>query len=33
MKEHDKNFKIVDWSEDDQGYIGSVPDWIGKCCL
>lgn len=24
--------KIVEWSEEDQCFIGSVPGWIGPCC-
>ena len=32
MKERDKFLKIVEWSEEDNCYIGSVPGWIGKCC-
>jgi len=32
MKERDKYLKIVEWSEEDKCYIGSVPGWIGKCC-
>ena len=32
MREKDKYLKIVEWSEEDQCYIGSVPGWIGKCC-
>lgn len=32
MKERDKYLKLVEWSEEDQCYIGSVPGWIGKCC-
>jgi len=32
MKERDRYFKIVEWSEEDGCYIGSVPGWIGKCC-
>ena len=32
MKERDRYLKIVEWSEEDQCYIGSVPGWIGKCC-
>lgn len=32
MKERDKYLKIVEWSEEDNCYIGSVPGWIGKCC-
>ena len=32
MKERDRYLKIVEWSEEDGCYIGSVPGWIGKCC-
>ena len=32
MKERDRYLKIVEWSEEDQSYVGSVPGWIGKCC-
>ena len=32
MKKSDKYLKIVEWSEEDNCYIGSVPGWIGKCC-
>jgi predicted HicB family RNase H-like nuclease len=32
MKERDRYLKIVEWSDQDQCYIGSVPGWIGKCC-
>lgn len=32
MQESDKYLKIVEWSEEDQCYVGSVPGWIGKCC-
>jgi predicted HicB family RNase H-like nuclease len=32
MKERDKYLKIVEWSDEDQCYVGSVPGWIGKCC-
>lgn len=32
MKERDKYLKIVEWSEEDQCYVGSVPGWVGKCC-
>ena len=32
MKERDKYLKIVEWSEKDKCYTGSVPGWIGKCC-
>ena len=24
--------KIVEWSDEDQCYVGSIPGWIGKCC-
>ncbi len=32
MKEGDRYLKLVEWSEEDQCYIGSVPGWIGRCC-
>ncbi|HPR88104.1 MAG TPA: toxin-antitoxin system HicB family antitoxin [bacterium] len=32
MKESDRYIKIVEWSEEDGCYVGSVPGWIGKCC-
>ncbi len=32
MKPRDRFLKIVEWSDEDQCYIGSVPGWIGKCC-
>jgi predicted HicB family RNase H-like nuclease len=32
MKESDKYLKLVEWSEEDQCYVGSVPGWVGKCC-
>jgi len=32
MKERDQYIKLVEWSEEDQCYIGSVPGWIGRCC-
>ena len=32
MKERDKYLKIVEWSDEDKCYVGSVPGWIGKCC-
>lgn len=32
MKERDNYLKLVEWSEEDQCYVGSVPGWIGKCC-
>jgi predicted HicB family RNase H-like nuclease len=32
MKERDRYLKIVEWSDEDQCYIGSVPGWISKCC-
>jgi len=32
MKKRDHYLKIVEWSEEDQRYIGSIPGWIGKCC-
>ena len=32
MKERDQYIKLVEWSEEDQSYIGSIPGWIGQCC-
>ncbi len=32
MKPKDRYLKIVEWSEEDQCYVGSIPEWIGKCC-
>ncbi len=32
MKDRDRYLKIVEWSDEDQCYIGSVPGWIGACC-
>jgi len=32
MKKKDHYLKIVEWSDEDRCYIGSIPGWIGKCC-
>ena len=32
MKPKDRYLKIVEWSDEDQCYVGSIPGWIGKCC-
>ena len=32
MKERDRYLKIVEWSEEDNCYVGSVPGWLGPCC-
>jgi len=32
MKKKDYYLKIVEWSDEDQCYVGSIPGWIGKCC-
>ncbi len=32
MKERNRYLKIVEWSEEDQCYVGAVPGWLGKCC-
>lgn len=32
MIDRDRYLKIVEWSEEDQCYVGSVPGWIGRCC-
>ncbi len=32
MKERGRYLKIVEWSDEDECYVGSVPGWFGKCC-
>jgi len=32
MSKKDHYLKIVEWSNEDQCYVGSIPGWIGKCC-
>lgn len=32
MKESDRYLKIVEWSEEDQSYVGQCPGIIGPCC-
>jgi len=32
MKVADQYLKLVEWSEEDQCYIGSSPGFIGPCC-
>lgn len=32
MKESAKYIKIVEWSEEDQCFVGSCPGIIGSCC-
>jgi predicted HicB family RNase H-like nuclease len=32
MKKKDRYLKIVEWSDEDQCYVGSIPGWIGNCC-
>ena len=32
MRDKDKYLKLVEWSEEDNCYVGSIPGWIGKCC-
>lgn len=32
MKPSDRFLKIVEWSDEDRCYVGSVPGWIGPCC-
>ncbi len=32
MKQSDNYIKLVEWSEEDQCYIGSVPGWLDDCC-
>ena len=32
MKKKDHYLKIVEWSDEDQCYVGSILGWIGRCC-
>ena len=32
MKDKDRYLKIVEWSEEDRCYVGSVSRWFGVCC-
>ena len=32
MKDSSRYLKIVEWSEDDQTFVGRCPDIIGPCC-
>jgi predicted HicB family RNase H-like nuclease len=32
MRDKDKYLKIVEWSSEDNCYVGLIPGWIGKCC-
>ncbi|MFQ6610975.1 MAG: type II toxin-antitoxin system HicB family antitoxin [Fidelibacterota bacterium] len=32
MRLRDNYLKIVEWSDEDNCYIGSVPGWLGKVC-
>ncbi len=32
MKVADQYIKLVEWSEEDQCYVGSSPGFIGSCC-
>jgi len=32
MKTADRYIKLVEWSEEDQCYVGSSPGFIGPCC-
>jgi predicted HicB family RNase H-like nuclease len=32
MKARDSYLKLVEWSEEDQCYVGSVPGWLSACC-
>jgi hypothetical protein len=31
MKDRDRHLKLVEWSEENGCYVGSVPGWIGTC--
>ena len=32
MKKKDKYLKIVEWSDEDNCYVGSIPGFLGPCC-
>jgi len=32
MKKSDRYLKIVEWSDEDNCYIGSIPVFLGPCC-
>jgi predicted HicB family RNase H-like nuclease len=32
MKKRDRYLKIVEWSDEDGCYVGSVPGFLGPCC-
>jgi len=32
MSKGDRYVKLVEWSDEDRCYVGSVPGWIGPCC-
>lgn len=32
MKKKDRYLKIVEWSDEDSCYIGSIPGFLGQCC-
>lgn len=32
IKDRDKYIKLVEWSQKDQCYVGSIPGFIGPCC-
>ncbi|MBF2053919.1 MAG: toxin-antitoxin system HicB family antitoxin [Candidatus Sericytochromatia bacterium] len=32
MKPADRYLKLVEWSDADGCYVGSVPGWLGACC-
>ena len=32
MRTRDKYLKIVEWSKNDDCYIGSIPGFLGPCC-
>ncbi len=32
MKHRDNYLKIVEWSDEDNCYVGSVPGWLGQVC-
>ena len=32
MRNTDKYIKLVEWSEEDQCYVGSIPGFLDECC-
>ena len=32
MEDKRRYLRVVEWSNEDDCYVGSIPGWIGKCC-